>query len=382
MLADCHSILGLISSPTLSERRARALREKTGRFTGWSMMPAIAAKGQVGPLLYWHLKEYGIEYPRETRRTLAAMHARQKTIGHAQAETLADICRAFAAAGIDAVVIKGGALAHIIYAELGLRPMEDLDILVARRQAGAAHALLLEMGFHAPLPASRFDRLQHHYPPAQRTLDEITVSVELHTAAFNLLMRDDLSMDNVMQPLRAYTVAGQPAWTLNPLQMLWMQYLGLRKLAEPLRHIHLADLVGMAEVLVGEIDWARLRQAYPSLWNAYEAVHAFSALDDAVCRLLGLAPDRAPAMQAVGQDFPGWPRRGFSQLESGRERRRLIVQTLVPPEWWARLVYGVRTTSSMTGILFCHHPYAFLQQGLRRLYLGPASASGFFKAPG
>jgi hypothetical protein len=379
MSDNSYSLFGLICSPVLSQTRAALLHEKTRHYHDWSAVPKIAARQQVGPLLYWHLKEYGIAYPQETRRALAAMYARQKAIAGAQAEALAEIIKTFTAAGIDSVVIKGGALAHIIYAEPGLRPKEDLDILVRPQQAMAAHALLLELGFHAPLPSSRFDLLQHHFPLAQRLRGNITVCVELHTTAFNLLMRDKLSMDNMVQPLRAYAVAGQTIQTFNPVQMLWMQYLGLRKLAEPLRHIHLADLVGMAEGLIAEIDWGKLRHDYPDLWNAYEAIHAYTPLNQAACDRLELSANARPEMAAIGEDFVGWPRHGFSDMTNTRDKFRLLGCSLAPPEWWARLVYGVRTNRGMGNILFYYHPAAFVQQGLRRIYLGPVNPYGFFK---
>ncbi|MDD2917795.1 nucleotidyltransferase family protein [Rhodoferax sp.] len=381
MSAHHYSLFGLICSPQLSEQRAHLLSDKMAQVSEWAMVPRMAARQQVGPLFYWHLKAYGLAYPQPIRRAMAAMYARQKSVAAVQAETLAEIIKTFADAGVEAVVIKGGAVAHIVYAEPGLRPMEDLDILVNPLQANIAHALLLELGFHAPLPTSRYDLLQHHLPLAQRTREDITVNVELHTTAFNLLMQDKLAMANLLRPLHAYTVLGQTVQSLNPVQMLWMQYLGLRKLAEPLRYIHLADLVGMAERLVNDIDWPRLHHDYPDIWNAYEAIHAFSPLNSTVCERLGLQPDAPSKLACIGDDYQGWPRQGFSHLQSGRDKRRLMRQSLCPPEWWARLVYGVRTPRSMMRILFYHHPANFFQQGVRRLYLGPVNSLGFFKGP-
>jgi hypothetical protein len=374
-----YSVFGLISSPRLSEKRAHLLHAQTGICRDWSCVPQMAARHQVGPLLYWHLKEYGISYPPEIRRAMAAMYARQKMIAAAQSATLTEIIKAFADASIESVVLKGGALAHIVYSEPGLRPMEDLDILVSPEKAMDAHALLIEIGLLAPMPTSRFDLLQHHFPLAQRTRDDITVSVELHTTAFNLLLGDKLSVKNMTRPLHKYTVLKQTIQTFNPVQMLWMQYLGMRKLAEPLRYIHLSDLVGMAECLIDDIDWPMLRHRYPDLWNAYQAVHAFSPLCDSVCERLELIADRQPEMNGIGDDFNGWPRQGFTQFKGFREKMQLVSRSVSPPEWWARLVYGLRTNHSLATILLYHHPTTFVRQALRRLYLGPVNQLGFFK---
>jgi hypothetical protein len=373
-----YSLFGLICSPHLSEQRANLLLDKTRELADWSSLPLMAARHQVGPLFYWHLKSYGIAYPQEVRRAVAGMYARQKAVAAAQAETLAEIIRALNGSGVESVVIKGGAVAHIIYSEAGLRPKEDLDILVRPEHASSAHAVLLELGFHAPLPSSRYDFLQHHLPLAQRTRDNITVNVELHTSAFNLLMQDKLSMANVQRPLQPYMVLGQTMQTLNPLQMMWMQYLGMRKLAEPLRYIHLADLAGMAEHFVDAFDWLRLRQDYPDLWNAFEAIHAFSPLNRAACERLELRQSGRSLMANIGDDFQGWPRVGFAG-KSRRDQMHLMRSSFCPPDWWSRLVYGVRTDHSRASILIYHHPSAFFQQGIRRLYLGPVSSQGFFK---
>jgi hypothetical protein len=169
--------------------------------------------------------------------------------------------------------------------------------------------------------------------------------------------------------------------TLHPTQMLWMQYLGLRKLAEPLRFIQLADLAGMAEVLLERIDWPLVRREYPDLWNAYEAIQAFTPLSAAVCARLGLDPGKPARMAMIGQDYGGWPLRRFGSAANRAETGRILAQTLFPPEWWARLVYGVRRPRGMARILWLRHPATFLHQGLRRLYLGPVNENGFFKAP-
>ena len=192
MPENYYRLLGLVSTPRPTEARGRLLRE-LARDVCWEQVPPIAAEQRIGPLLYWHLREYGIPYPNHIRRTLAAIFARQKAIAMAQTETLAEIIAALRAARIESVVLKGGALAHILFPEPGLRPMEDLDILVSPDQGEAARVILCNLGFRAPAPTTRYERLQHHLPLAQRMTDDILVSVEIHTAAFTLLMAHDLS---------------------------------------------------------------------------------------------------------------------------------------------------------------------------------------------
>jgi hypothetical protein len=374
-----YTLYGLVSSPILSEQRARLLTERARNHCCWPMVPSIVSKQRIGPLMYWHLKAYGIDCPAQIRRMLASAYTRQRVLAQAQAQTLAEIVSAFDTAGIESVVLKGGALAHVIYPEPGLRPMEDLDILIAPDRIADGHTILRDLGFNAPIPVSRYDRLQHHWPIAHRTRDGVTVSVELHTSAFNLMMQDGLATANMMRPLHGFEVSGQGLYTLNPIQMLWMQYLGMRKLAEPLRYIHLADLAGMAETFHAQLDWQHLRRTYPDLWGAFESIHAFTPLGDATCKVLQLDPDAPFPMDRIGQDYLGWPRYAFKEELHREGKRRLLLNTFFPPEWWARLVYGVRASHSMASVLLYRHPATFVRQGVRRLYLGPVSPTSFFK---
>jgi hypothetical protein len=48
---------------------------------------------------------------------------------------------------VEAMVLKGAALAQVVYPDPGLRPFSDIDILVRRRDAETAHALLNGLGY-------------------------------------------------------------------------------------------------------------------------------------------------------------------------------------------------------------------------------------------
>jgi hypothetical protein len=367
-----YSLLGLVCAPQFDEPLADAMRVATAGVRDWSPVLQAAGEHRLAPLMYRRARDAGIDLPGDVRRALAAAYARQKAITVAQGATLAELGAALAAAGIEVVVLKGGALARQVYAESALRPMEDLDLLVAPRHGEAACEVLRACGFNAPRPHSRYDRLQHHFPIAHRTHEGIVVSVEVHVQAFNLVMHDALSMRTLQRPLTAFAADGQTLQGLAPAQMMWMQYLGLRKLAEPMRFIHLADLAAIATRFLADVDWRALRHERPALRNAYRAIHAFTPLPPPVCAALGLDAASPPTMRDVGVDYRGWPR---MRVGAG------IRATLLPPEWWARLVYGVAPTGAARAWLPLRHAAAFASQGLRRLYLGPATPTDFFKTP-
>ncbi|MEP6914953.1 MAG: nucleotidyltransferase family protein [Acidobacteriota bacterium] len=77
---------------------------------------------------------------------------------------LTRMLRGLAAAGIDALLMKGAALAYSLYAAPHLRPRADLDVLIARSDLEAADRVLLAAGWlHAPEQSHDSVMTQRHY---------------------------------------------------------------------------------------------------------------------------------------------------------------------------------------------------------------------------
>src|ERR1700675_4628128 len=80
------------------------------------------------PLLDANLRRHGIHDPLGDALVLAREQAaaRNRTLFHGGRRLLATL----ADAGIDTLMLKGGALAATVYGDPALRPMSDLDVLV------------------------------------------------------------------------------------------------------------------------------------------------------------------------------------------------------------------------------------------------------------
>jgi hypothetical protein len=102
----------------------------------------------MGPLL-GHWVECGRLGASAPLAALLAVHLEQ---GRARAEKLdAELVRvldACAAHGVDPIVIKGSHLGHEYFAEPGLRPASDIDLLIHPEQLGRAHAAFHDAGLH------------------------------------------------------------------------------------------------------------------------------------------------------------------------------------------------------------------------------------------
>jgi hypothetical protein len=136
------TLLGLLGAG--SSQNARNLPSRT-----WEAAVALALRHGVAPLLHRRLQAEGmldmvaptvVDRLEKARRATALDNLRMygdfKRVAHALGE-----------AGIPLIVLKGLHLAELVYRDISLRPMADLDILVPREQLRRALAALSARGY-------------------------------------------------------------------------------------------------------------------------------------------------------------------------------------------------------------------------------------------
>ena len=112
------------------------------------LLAAIDQHG-LGPLAYARLAEGGDVWPvTGTLREIAIRASAVETWRLADLRTLLD---AFAARGIDVLILKGTALAYDVYESPELRPRGDTDLLIAERDCEPVRRLMRELGYETQL---------------------------------------------------------------------------------------------------------------------------------------------------------------------------------------------------------------------------------------
>src|SRR5438477_13052940 len=91
------------------------LAEAAHRVEGWDDLPALAETHGLAPLLQMHLRHASIPVPSGIRRQLDVLTIRHRDTNRLRMHALGEILDAFEKAGIAALVLKGAALANIIY---------------------------------------------------------------------------------------------------------------------------------------------------------------------------------------------------------------------------------------------------------------------------
>ncbi len=281
LLALCARALG-------HPAHSRQLAALAATYAGWETLPARAEYHGLGPLVYKHVCAIEAPWPMPVRRVLQGQYVRQRHANAVRFAVLGEILRAFQAAGIDVLVLKGAALAQMVYPEPALRPMSDIDVLVRPAQAAAAQAQLTRLGFQTGVFHYTWEH--HHLLPQQRTVEGVAVAVEVHHhLLFPKLRRPPIGLDELWPAAQALAVDGVPARTLGPADMLRHLYwhgFGAHVRDDQLRLIWVADLVSAVESWNHVLDWPALRRQEPALVRLLAQLDALTPWSPALADVL------------------------------------------------------------------------------------------------
>ncbi|HEX8995501.1 MAG TPA: sugar transferase [Ktedonobacterales bacterium] len=212
---------------------------------------------------------------------------------------LARILAAFAARGVEAIAVKGVALALRYYGEPALRPAGDIDLLVRREDIGACAAALESLGCH---PRIGMGNPREFYPLFFRTLVfqySADVTIELHWELTNLplyLPRLRASQE-LWDRAEHIEIAGQAARYLAPADEL--RYLALHAIVQHgdvQRAIWLVDIAELARNLPPTWDWDAFVAETGSLGLASPVLAALLA-----ARQYGSLPVPQQALEALSR---------------------------------------------------------------------------------
>ncbi len=373
-----YRLLTLCARAECNTTHYEQLARRAAQLTGWETVSAQAEAHGIAPLLYTHLKAAGVQLPSSIKRELQGLYLRHRHANQVRTRVLRDVLAACEAASIPVLVLKGAALCHLVYAEPGLRPMSDVDILVPRSDLWRAQRLLSELGFDAPLPPGP-TLPPRHLPPATLQTEGLSIQVEIHhrllsnyfndavTYACALISPARHSMSNAGEQSGMIAATGDPipfvldgvtAHTLgyeDTLQHLCRHLASHVNVWDFCRLIWVADVVSLAERFASEIDWEQVRRQCPEVLDTLSLFHFMTPLSDELLSQSGVKIGHAP--EGIGIEYRGWPR---PSAERRPGWRRVLHDTFVPSEWWLRLRYKLGSTRPLFWSRWIRHPFYVL----------------------
>jgi hypothetical protein len=342
-----YTLLGLCARPQGYPVLYRQLRNSVADLSDWEVVPHAAEAHGLAPLLYTHLQAAGITSPDHIRRKLLARYLQHAHANGVRRHVMAEVLHAFADDGIQVLLLKGMALAHLVYPDPALRVMSDMDLLVKKSDAHRAQAVLRQLGFTAPDPGEKAFR-HHHMPVARRQVDGVSVLIELHhnlyekqtpTATFEVLRPAAISLQ----------MDGIPAYTLGCNDLLTHAYVHMVAAPfQPFRLIWIADLVALVEQFGTELDGyclpARIR-------SALSVLNWLTPLDTVLPADAGFTI--APPPEEKAAKMQGWPL-SILPAEGQEAYLRNAPEAFRPSIWWLRVNYGWGEKGGFAGVRAWH----------------------------
>jgi hypothetical protein len=316
---------------------------------------------------------------------------------------LAEILRACEQEQIAVMPLKGSLLATQYYAEPGLRPMNDLDLLVRPADEPRMLRLLARLRYQ-PLARSQkhlmLARPESHGPVVSYTGEhpDNPRSLDLHTrlAEYFWGIRYDLTeeawADSAPGPLQ-----GVQARVLGPATLL--HHLAIHAssdaIARRLRLLHLADIALVASTL-NLADWDRIvvgaqrrgeqRMLYPALLLTSRY---YPVVPTAVLRVLrsGVPPALLQQLDATSLDqlsfcnrSPTTPAEKLRWFRPGYEQARALRHMLLPNPSELGHWYPNLARPALLPIAYLRYGVQILGWGVRRMRgksrLGPVAPPG------
>jgi len=268
---------------------------------------------------------------------------------------------ALALAGIDALALKGPALAEALWPEPGERPFTDLDLLVRERDRVPAVATLTAIGYrHLSLDRSLHWELAHGTTVTLVPERGDGLPLDLHWELIEWPRGqriDRIAPKEIWRRAVVAEVGGRPA-----LVLAWEDLLIYLAVHLAVHHALAGerwrrDLALLLERRGGTLDWtavverARRWRVRVSLWLALDTVArqwGLSVAREVLRQLQPRAARRAVLRRLVkGSET----RRGrldhliaLLLIDRGRDRARAALASVVPPPAWVRLRYGRAST--------------------------------------
>ncbi len=336
MTTSAHNIrlLALCACPPSPTFPHDTLRAHTAVLSSaeWEELVVLAEGHGLAPLLHAHLTSAGIRPPQPADDRLRARALQHAHANRLRARVLAEILHAFYDAGIQALVLKGAALAHLVYPHPGLRPMGDVDVLVSRSRVREAYGLLARLGFDTSPVGETLP--PKHLPHAKRDVEGVHVVIEVH---YTLYENEEpgTTFEALWPQGLPFSLAGVPARTLGPVAMLSHIYRHMQLTFVPFRLLTVADMVAWAEHFVDALPWSQVPRP---VRHALATCHWATPLSPALQQAVGFVAGRPPAK--IGQEFVGWPRYALA-TQRHKGVWGILRDTFWPPEWWLRFYYGL-----------------------------------------
>lgn len=357
--------------------------------SAWDEMVRRAEEHGVAPLLFHRLQALPsiAPVPTAAMNALRNMYLESMIAGMQLHKSLHDLLSMLRGNNVAIIVLKGAHLAQLIYKNVALRPMIDVDILVRKADLPRVHEMLLASGYRVSGDPARFEKEHFHYiysPP------DGGIGVEIHwniqPPAF------PVDVEGLWERALPVTIAGVEVLVLSPEDLLLhlclhassyhlYSWFGLRTICDVSETIcHYGDRLDWKTVRDRSRAWKADNSIYLTLLLARKLLEAavpddvLKSLepDDFDARLITWAENRIFAGADARSDTPSAISDGFGQLWASRRfsgKVLILLKLCFPASSVLRRKYGLPSGSWRVYLYYPLHVGDFILRHGRTVWL-------------
>lgn len=234
----------------------------------WRHVVALARQQSVSPLLHHRLKSLALSLPIELADELKNDHLVLSMRNVRLYHGLGNLLRLLQEKNIAVIVLKGAYLAEVVYGDVGLRGMNDIDLLVKKDDLPRVDQELLASGFEATDFNRTITEINHHFG---YKLPGSDIRAEIH---WTLMAIENIAkdIDGLWSRSQSATIAQVSTRVLSPEDLLLHLCLHMTKHA---RDMHIRMLCDIGEIVRHDrekLDWSQI-DARARQWGIYRAVY-------------------------------------------------------------------------------------------------------------
>jgi hypothetical protein len=254
------------------------IQDLVKRGPDWHVILRGVERWSLAPLVYTSLRQADLtgQVPDPVAERLRHLYRRQTIHWIDQREVLRETLQRFSEAGVPAIVLKGAALATLVYPSPALRPTRKVDLLVRQSDAARVEALLKSMREAPASPAAAGDPgLGHRSRRRMSLLDVCTHFLNLRRPA-DRLPAAHISIDSFWWRARPAQIESVAALVFSPEDLLLHIALDLASADRFVGHARTLCDIGQTCGRYGDaIDWGRViteARAYQTVKPLYYAL--------------------------------------------------------------------------------------------------------------
>lgn len=338
-----YDLLKQFASFNLNQCDIDVINQEIGRNINWNDFLQSAEEHGLSPLIQQHIESNDIKVPKDIKLKFSALRVRHRHAYQTRCYALYEILHHFEHINLKAIVLKGMALAHLVYPFPELRPMRDIDLLIPQSQQKEAFNALLNLNYQ--ITDKNLRQNHHHLPTLAKYIDGLNISIELHHDTISPDNIGSIQYESLLDNPMSFYFNEITAHALGPVDML--HHL-CRHAWEPAEHTKIGtalDIVAYTDKYSEVIDWEKLKMEHPGVIICLQLLSV----------LIGYPSSLHPNFS-----LPNHPIKnigvGIQPLSHLVKQKRWLAKLFNPSDWWLHGFYSVPLEHSLIYHKLVTHP--------------------------